>query len=120
MKRITVKKGTYYLGDPCYCFQDGNHERWMDILKSSEHLEQPYAKGGKVVVAFGTAHGDGEYHDQYGNHYPVDAGIIGLVSKSLATTDPEGAALKVKFDSPVECWEDGGILHFGPYTINTR
>jgi len=113
---ILVKPGTYYLGDPCYCFEG---KKWGEILSKSDTLDEPYHEGNKIVVAFSTAHGDGVYRDQHGHKFPVDAGLIGLVSKSLANMNPGDGALLVKFDKPQYCSAEGGKLYFGPYVIDT-
>jgi hypothetical protein len=36
-------------------------------------------KDGRRFATYGTAYGDGVYHDQYGYSYSVDAGLIGCI-----------------------------------------
>lgn len=119
MGKITVPAGSYYLGDPCYSFK---HETWSKILDNSNFLEDVYQTGEGLVVAFNTAYGDGCYFDQFSNEYPVDAGMIGLVSQALADRGLDGRLL-VTFYRQTECYtegREGGILHFGEYRINTE
>lgn len=87
---VTVAPGEYVLGDPCYTVPE---DLWVPLLQSAEFFI-PRAVGavesGGVtyqVMAFGTKYGDGLYHDQYGQEYAVDAGLIGLVPLSLVSDE---------------------------------
>jgi hypothetical protein len=110
----TVPAGKHYLGDPCYSFD----KSWSQVLDDSEFFEKPYKKYGLTAVGFGTAYGDGEYSDQFGNKYPVDAGMIGLVQVGLEDRTPDGV-LVVEFSEETKCYSEGGTLHFGEYVIKT-
>lgn len=112
----TLPAGDYYVGDPCYCFQD--HEAWMQILDGSEYLELPYGEGRDQIVAFGTMHGDGEYRDRQGNSYPVDAGLIGVVPVHVAVEPMEDLHI-IHFDTPFVCSESNGVIRLGHVVINT-
>jgi hypothetical protein len=119
---VSVQPGKYWLGDPCYSVPDS---LWGDLLNSCEFFEQPIGKvtteAGETyeVLAFGTKHGDGNYQDQDGHQFPVDAGLIGLTPVGLARLIPFGSLL-VEFQVETECSEDDGVLRFGNYEINTR
>lgn len=125
---VEVPAGTYWLGDPCYTVPDAD---WMPLLRScgvfgasddpADGTPGPVGTvRGHEVLAFGTAFGDGEYPDQYGHRYPVDAGLIGLVPVAL---NPDGApgVRKITFDAPTVCRteDDGATLTFGPVVIHT-
>ena len=113
--RETVPAGKYYLGDPCYSFD----KNWGEVLDSSDFFQKPYEKNGLIAIGFSTAYGDGRYNDQFGNEYPVDAGMIGLVQVGLEDRTPTGV-LTVEFSKPTECYSEGeGTLHFGKYKIET-
>lgn len=48
--RQIVPAGNYFLGDPCYSFE--NHKKWLEILSKSDYFEEPYTQGDFVAVAF--------------------------------------------------------------------
>ncbi len=119
---MVVPKGVYYLGDPCYMVPD---ELWMPLLEDSDYFDQPSGVvNGHTVYAFHTLYGDGEYKDQYGNSYPVDAGLIGLVPIELpdaaTKAQHDGASQLVTFSNPTVCICDEGLLKFGHILIDTR
>ncbi len=126
-EQVTVPAGTYFLGDPCYAVPD---EDWMPLLESCDYFNadrndtgSPVGRvRGFEVLAFGTKYGDGEYLDQYGKSYPVDAGLIGLTPVGLIADTGYALPLGqiVSFDRETLCYEDDGILTFGHIVINTR
>ncbi len=116
MDEFVVPKGKYWLGDPCYCFKP--HEKWTEVLKKSDFFEREYKEGKRISIAFRTTFGDGEYLDEEGNSYPVDAGLIGLTNIKLAIKKPFGSRL-VEFTEPTICYKDGGLLVFGNTKIQT-
>lgn len=71
-----MKKGKYFIGDPCYVI-----EEWDDFL--SDYLFKESGEEGtfqdKNVWANNTSYGDGLYNDNVGNNYPVDSGTIGVI-----------------------------------------
>jgi hypothetical protein len=75
-----MKAGTYYVGDLCYVL----HERWDEvcelIIEGNRCLDGEFnLKDGTRFAIYGTAYGDGNYFDQNGKSYDVDAGSIGCV-----------------------------------------
>jgi hypothetical protein len=79
--------GDYYVGDLCYVM----HDCWDEVISimfdddedgRGRHGEF-VLKDGRRFAVYGTAYGDGVYHDEQLNEYSVDAGLIGciLVSK---------------------------------------
>ena len=75
-----MKAGTYYVGDLCYVL----HERWDEvcelIIEGNRCLDGEFnLKDGTRFSIYGTAYGDGNYFDQNGKSYDVDAGSIGCV-----------------------------------------
>lgn len=119
---VIVQSGKYFLGDPCYAVPD---ELWHDLLESCSFFNTPIGTAGKhKVLGFGTAYGDGEYTDQYGNEFPVDAGLIGLVPEELVDTEHlkqygDLPGLWVTFNGPTKCKSDGKVLVFGKHRIDT-
>lgn len=116
---IVMPAGEYFIGDPCYSVPD---EHWIPWLEAAEYQSvDTYALAatidGHPVVGLGTAYGDGEYADDEGNLYGVDAGLIGLVPVALGTRYSD--TRRVRFDAPVKVIMDGGVLHFGNISIDT-
>jgi hypothetical protein len=93
--------GTYLVGDPCYAFKV-DHSVWMEWLEDAWRdvdANRVTILDGRVrgmrIAASRTAHGDGEYPDQDGNSYPVDAGLLGAVHVGfLRNLAPEAADLR--------------------------
>lgn len=124
---VTVPAGEYFLGDPCYAVPD---EDWMPLLESCGYFAADKANPngspvgevrGFKVLSFGTKWGDGVYPDQFGNAYPVDAGMIGLTPVGLIKDRDYANRLGqfVTFDRDTTCYDEDGILHFGKYRIDT-
>lgn len=131
--RETFPAGTYFVGDPCYPFpNEGPHsELWdevCDILFAGGETRQTQFfdfKGHRLAMD-STAFGDGYYSGSDGNHYGVDAGMLGLVPVALCEfLDPNYVeSLKemgqiVTFDHEFEVEFDNGLFHFGHLIIDT-
>jgi len=117
-KSVIVPAGTYYLGDPCYCFS--NHTKtWEKLLSVTDYFREPVAElENGIVLGFQTSYGDGEYKDKEGNSYCVDSGLIGLVSETLIEDEPFDGRT-VTFDVPTECRVNDARLIFGDIRIDT-
>jgi hypothetical protein len=79
-------------------------------------------KDGTQFAIYGTAWGDGEYHDRYGNSYPVDSGTIGcvLVDSIDPGKSPESLGNVIDFDDDFTTSADGGIISIGEVEIDTE
>jgi len=130
-----LKAGKYYVGDPCYVFA---YDKWDEVLEKTNFFEDDSVfefMGFEFFVGH-TAYGDGEYTDNYGKRYSVDAGLIGclpiemveVVSKANTpenkTSDSSISALKrlgriIDFDSDFECKEINGYFIIGDIRIQT-
>jgi len=120
-----LKKGKYYIGDPCYVF--GNS--WSDVLNETHFFNDEQCKiKGKTVVGGGTAYGDGTYEDNKGRKYWVDAGLIAILPISLLKIDNKKTIKEIeesegmhivnfKEDFTAEC--ANGKYRFGDIEINT-
>lgn len=72
---LQSKKG-FYVGDICYVLDDPIYD---GVWGKADYEDGVYeTEFGKFAVA-STAYGDGEYYDQFGHRYGVDAGVIGMV-----------------------------------------
>ena len=121
---VIVPAGTYWLGDPCYSIPD--HE-WLEWLRAADcsnedRLLRASLKDGNYAVGVSTAHGDGQYSDQYSRVYYVDSGMIGLVNVVWAPDlkEEKNVRYKVTFDKPVEVsWNTDGVIEIGGIYIAT-
>jgi len=118
--------GKYYIGDLCYVMTD---DEWREIcaiiIKGNQCLDGEFElPDGRRFAIYSTAWGDGEYYDQYGHTYSVDAGSIGCVRlddiKYVDNFDQFldlGAILE--FAEPFVTGSQGGQLEFGHVVIDT-
>lgn len=118
----SLPPGRYFIGDPCYVIRDD--QRWSTLCRQlgDEGRGGLITIGNHQLVAFGTACGDGLYHDRDGHHYSVDAGMIGAVPKD-AVDDWRNSEFGrwVDFPKRIRCVRSpGGVLHFGGVRIDTR
>jgi hypothetical protein len=75
-----MKAGTYYVGDLCYVLHDEWDEVCSLIIEGNRCIDGEFnLKDGTRFAIYGTAYGDGNYFDQNGKSYDVDAGSIGCV-----------------------------------------
>ena len=126
-----MQSGKYYVGDLCYVMDDVEWDEFCNItIKGNDCLngEFQFADGRKFAT-YGTKWGDGEYRDQYGNRYCVDAGLIGCirVEDIRANKYPDisklGAIVEFETDfitgggSGINGWE--GTIQFGRVAIET-
>ena len=120
------KKGTYYIGDLCYIFNDS----WGDLLTQTQYLECGlFEFKGLQMAAGSTAHGDGSYSDNSGLIYGVDSGTIGIAPIAAIDIDNKKSredldnwdqiAHVVTFDDDFEVTIEDGIFDFGEVHINT-
>jgi len=131
-KTALMPAGTYYVGDLCYLLTDKTDKVYDDLVLGFDNDGKAVdIKAGrrKVFSAFyaNTAHGDGQYSDNIGNKYSVDAGILGVVQLLSADLiaqakklDADGHAKVILFpeDFRVDRDEDGTFT-FGHLTIVT-
>jgi hypothetical protein len=107
---VTFPAGEYYIGDLCYVLGDNVYD---NIFGGTGYEPGVYEEKdtGRVFAVNSTAYGDGCYRGDDGNEFCVDAGIIGICSKSLMTKD-DGGGHMYTFRRPVECRLRGGRFSF--------
>lgn len=120
----TFPAGKYYIGDPCYAIANAD---WMEVLDQSDFFEKNdgiFFYKGQTCWAHGTAYGDGEYGDNRGNSYGVDAGLIGIMPVTACDKDTlfhvglDGGNI-INFNKDFRVWEGDGTFHFGTLYIKT-
>jgi hypothetical protein len=127
---MTMPAGVYYVGDLCYVMTDDEWDQFCAItIKDNECLEGEFTMpDGRRFATYGTAYGDGEYKDQYGNQYGVDAGLIGCIKLTdikLNVSDVHYLGAVHTFANDFETtggrndthWD--GIIHIGHVRIET-
>lgn len=118
---MKLPAGTYFIGDPCYCFD----KSWSKVLNETDYYSEPYKTDKGISMAFNTAYGDGLYEDWFGGRYPVDAGLIGATDIRLVERSYKGEKLEkigrvVEFKEEFEINSKNGILSFGKFKIDTN
>ena len=124
IESITIPAGEYFVGDPCYGVPN---ERWMEWLEAAAYKDaDTYLVAdldGRTVVGVQTKYGDGEYYDEQGRVYPVDAGLIGAVPVELyepSATEPEPFGMhRVSFATDFEVARVDGVIVIGPIKVDT-
>ena len=111
--------GTYYVGDLCYFLRDEWEEVCNLTFKNDDTDESPLKlKDGRIFVQYGTAHGDGEYSDQWGRKYDVDSGMIGCIKVKRGQKAVNGGQL-IKFEAPFDTYKSDGVIYIGGVEIDT-
>jgi hypothetical protein len=117
--------GKYYIGDLCYVMDS---DEWVQvcniIIREPRILDGEFElPDGRRFAIYGTAHGDGEYYDQYGHTYSVDAGSIGCILMSDIRANKYDNILDLgailEFAEPFVTGKQGGQLEFGHVVIDT-
>jgi hypothetical protein len=117
--------GKYYIGDLCYVMDTKEWREICDIIiRGNKCLDGEFElPDGRRFAIYSTAHGDGEYYDQYGHTYSVDAGSIGCILMSDIRTHKYDNILDLgavqEFAEPFETSENEGQLQFGHVLIET-
>ena len=123
---IKVEAGTYYIGDLCYVIKDDSMwDKVCDAMFPNDAAKDGLiVVGGYQMISFSTMYGDGTYTDNHGNEYPVDAGMIGLISVqdiekiNGGPVDMEFGNVST-FEKDFICKSNNGELYFGQYVIDT-
>lgn len=127
--------GSYYVGDLGYLFSeetDDIYQAYVCGINMDDEGKPVSIKAGrrKEFAAFygSTAYGDGQFTDNLGNEYSVDAGILGVVQLLSADlvaeakkidSEGHGKVIEFKENFRVDRDEDGTFT-FGHLTIVTN
>ena len=120
----------YFIGDLCYVM----HDEWSEVCditldpdNDEDEIFFELADGCEFIL-IGTAYGDGEYWDQFGNRYPVDSGTIGAIAADDLKPEELAEALERnlgaihEFPRPIgdlSAENDHGVLRIGGVIIDT-
>lgn len=123
--------GVYYVGDLCYVMTDDEWDEFCSLtIKGNDCIDGEFnMKDGRRFATYGTKWGDGEYRDQFGNRYGVDAGLIGCIrvedikAEKYEDYNKLGAIIEFKNDfvtsgdRPSRDWD--GVIRIGELRIDT-
>jgi hypothetical protein len=112
--------GKYYIGDPCYVFNDETWDTLIEKHWDSMRHGEIFELNGQQLWMHSTKFGDGVYDDQNGTEYGVDAGLLGIVPIALIE-DPAGEenGTVLEFQRSVVVSYDNGTFYIGNITIKT-
>lgn len=79
-KTIGLPPGRYWIGDLCYVLNDDLYD---SVFGGTSYKEGHYTHANGTFYVAPTYAGDGTYEDTDGHEYPVDAGVLSIVSESL-------------------------------------
>lgn len=125
---MKLKRGTYYIGDPCYIFD----ESWNRLLDEHDYFiddDRIYNVDGHLCCMGNTAYGDGTYYDTFNRQYCVDSGMLGILpieclnidnKKTVDYINKSDYMHIVEFVSDFECDIIDGIFVFDNIVINTN
>lgn len=118
--------GEYYIGDLCYVM----HGEWSEVCDLTIKYETDDCLDGEFALADGrrfamyrTTWGDGEYEDQHGKSYPVDAGLIGCIRVSDIDMDNLDNDITLgnvyTFDKDFNTFSEEGKICIGGVIVDT-
>jgi hypothetical protein len=115
--------GRYVLSDPCYVIGTKEHKDWCDLLNRHDYFTDGgiFEENNVKFAVFSTKWGDGEYSDQFGQKYFVDAGMLSCIPwEMVENKEGMGDYFHVmEFFTDFEVSEKDGIIYFGPVKIDT-
>lgn len=124
---MVMRAGLYYVGDLCYVM----HDEWNEVCGLFFDGRDDHGcnegefnlKDGRRFASFNTRWGDGEYQDQNGNRYGVDAGLIGCIRvddiDSTNSSNFTGGGQLIDFPEDFDCYYDHGLIVIGDIKIDT-
>lgn len=131
--------GLYYVGDLCYLLQNEKNEIHNSmyykyvcgfIYGKENKRKSRFVKCENVsFLAYfdNTAYGDGGFRDNKGNHYSVDAALIGIVQltdeellEKAKYIEEKSDGKIIEFNEPFLVSSKRGVFNFGDIEINTK
>jgi hypothetical protein len=117
--------GKYYIGDLCYVMDSDEWDEFCAItIQGNNCIDGEFElPDGRRFATYGTRWGDGEYYDQYGHTYSVDAGLIGCIRVEDIRANKYDNILDLgavqEFAEPFVTGSHKGQLVFGHVLIDT-
>ena len=121
---MTMPAGKYYVGDLCYVMHDEWDEFCSLTINGHNVLDGEFnLKDGRRFATYTTKYGDGNYFDQDGKSYDVDAGLIGCVALEDINFDDKSNFVAggrvVEFTKDFTTFSAGGVITIGNISIDT-
>lgn len=119
-----MQPGKYYIGDLCYVM----HGEWDEFcsltISGDKVLDGEFnLADGRRFATFTTKWGDGNYFDQNGKSYDVDAGLIGCIRlDDIDMSNPDNFVSGgniVEFTQPFSTFKADGEIRIGNILIDT-
>ena len=119
-----MQPGKYYVGDLCYVM----HGEWDEFCKltisGNQVLNGEFnLADGRRFATYTTMYGDGNYFDETGCSYDVDAGLIGCIRlDDIDFTNPANftsGGRVVEFVKEFTTFSSGGVISIGNVSIDT-
>jgi len=119
-----MQPGKYYIGDLCYVMHGEWNEFCALTISGNQVLDGEFnLADGRRFATFTTCWGDGNYWDQNGKSYDVDAGLIGCIRVAdIDMTNPDNSLAGgqvVDFAQPFSTFSAGGEIRIGTVVIDT-
>lgn len=119
-----MQPGKYYVGDLCYVLHDEWDEFCSLTISGNQVLDGEFnLADGRRFATFTTKWGDGNYFDENGKSYDVDAGLIGCIAvDDIDVTHPSNflsGGNIVEFVQPFSTFKAGSVIRIGNVVIET-
>jgi len=118
-----MQSGKYWIGDLCYVMNDHWDEVCQLTIRGHDVKDGEFILSNGVRFAcYSTYYGDGEYSDNNGNLYGVDAGLIGCIRlEDIHDVDSDIDSGHVfTFETEFKTKEDNDLINFGHINIETK
>ena len=121
---MTMPAGEYYIGDLCYVMHDEWDEFCKLTISGNRVLDGEFnLADGRRFATFTTKWGDGNYFDEDGKSYDVDAGLIGCIKlDDIDLTNKDNflaGGRVVEFVQPFSTFKAGSVIRIGNVVIET-
>ena len=119
-----MQPGKYYIGDLCYVMHDEWDEFCKLTISGNQVLDGEFnLADGRRFATFTTKWGDGNYFDEDGKSYDVDAGLIGCIKlDDIDLTNKDNflaGGRVVEFVQPFSTFKAGSVIRIGNVVIET-
>ena len=119
-----MSAGKYYIGDLCYVLHDEWNEFCSLTIRGQNVLNGEFnLKDGRRFATYTTQYGDGNYFDEEGKSYDVDAGLIGCIRLEDIDLSNKANFISggrvVEFEKDFDTFSSGGVIRIGNVVIDT-
>jgi len=112
--------GRYYVGDLCYVKAIDWNKFCDATIVGQECLNGDFTIDGIHTWHHDTAYGDGDFSSNSEFSFPVDAGLIGVVSEEVALRGKHNGGHLIDFTEPFTPYYEDGKFFIGHLVIDTK